>query len=56
LPVIAAGDNVLADRLDLFVAKLPACIGILLIIPAAESRGRQEAQAIGVFLQEMIDS
>ncbi|AHC14097.1 hypothetical protein L21SP2_0670 [Salinispira pacifica] len=36
LPVIAAGEKVLAYRLDPFEAKLPECIGIFLIIPAAE--------------------
>ena len=33
LPVIAAGEKVLAHRLDPFETKLPECIGILLIIP-----------------------
>ncbi len=37
LPVIAAGEKVLAYRLYPFETKLPECIGILLIIPAAES-------------------
>jgi hypothetical protein len=36
LPVIAAGEKVLAYRLDPFEAKLPECIGIFLIITAAE--------------------
>ena len=36
LPVIAAGEKVLSNRLDPFETKLPECIGILLIIPAAE--------------------
>jgi len=36
LPVIAAGEKVLANRLDPFETKLPECIGILPIIPAAE--------------------
>ena len=36
LPVIAAGEKVLTNRLDPFEAKLPECIGILLIIPVAE--------------------
>jgi hypothetical protein len=36
LPVVAAGDKVIADRLNPFEAKIPVCIGILLIIPAAE--------------------
>jgi len=36
LPVIAAGEKVLAYRLDPFETKLPECIGIFLIITAAE--------------------
>jgi hypothetical protein len=36
LPVSAAGEKVLAGRLDPFEAKPPECIGILLIIQAAE--------------------
>ena len=36
LPVVAAGKKVLSNCLDPFEAKLPECIGILLIIPAAE--------------------
>jgi hypothetical protein len=36
LPVIAASEKVISNRLDPFQAKLPECIGILLIIPAAE--------------------
>ena len=36
LPVIAAGEKVISNCLDPFEAKLPECIGILLIIPAAE--------------------
>jgi hypothetical protein len=36
LPVIAAGEKVLSNSLDPFETKLPECIGILLIIPAAE--------------------
>jgi hypothetical protein len=36
LPVIAASEKVLAYRLYPFETKLPECIGILLIIPAAE--------------------
>jgi hypothetical protein len=36
LPVIAAGEKVLTNSLDPFEAKLPECIGILLIIPTAE--------------------
>jgi hypothetical protein len=36
LPVFAAGEKVLAHRLDPFEAKLPECISIFLIIPAAE--------------------
>jgi len=36
LPVIAASEKVLAYRLDPFETKLPECIGIFLIIPAAE--------------------
>ena len=35
-PVIAADEKVLTCRLDPFEAKLPECIGIRLIIPAAE--------------------
>ncbi len=36
LPVVAAGEKVLAHRLDPFEAKLTECIGVLLIILAAE--------------------
>jgi hypothetical protein len=36
LPVIAAGEKVLGDRLDPFQAKLPVCTGIFILIPAAE--------------------
>jgi len=36
LPVIAAGEKVISNCLDPFEAKLPECIGILLIIPAEE--------------------
>lgn len=36
LPVVTAGEKVLSNRLDPFETKLPECIGILLIIPAAE--------------------
>jgi hypothetical protein len=36
LPVVTAGEKVLSNSLDPFEAKLPECIGILLIIPAAE--------------------
>ena len=36
LPVIAAGEKVLSNRLDPFETKLPECIGIFLIITAAE--------------------
>jgi hypothetical protein len=36
LPVVTAGEKVFSNSLDPFEAKLPECIGILLIIPAAE--------------------
>ncbi|MBD3425700.1 MAG: hypothetical protein GF409_00555 [Candidatus Omnitrophica bacterium] len=36
LPIIAAGEKVLANRLYPFETKLPECIGILLIVSAAE--------------------
>jgi hypothetical protein len=36
LPVVTAGEKVLSNSLDPFEAKLTECIGILLIIPAAE--------------------
>ena len=36
LPVVAAGEKLLSNCLDPFEAKLPECIGILPIIPAAE--------------------
>ena len=36
LPVVTAGEKVLSNRLDPFETKLPECIGIILIIPAAE--------------------
>ena len=36
LPVVAAGKKVLSNCLDPFEAKLPECIGILIIITAAE--------------------
>ncbi len=36
LPVVTAGEKVLSNSLDSFETKLPECIGILLIIPAAE--------------------
>ena len=36
LPVVAAGEKVISNCLDPFEAKLPECIGILPIIPAAE--------------------
>jgi len=36
LPVVTAGEKVLAHRLDPFEAKLPEFIGILLFIPAAK--------------------
>ncbi len=35
-PIIVAGEKVFANRLDPFEAELPECIGIFLIIPAAE--------------------
>ncbi len=36
LPVVTAGEKVLSNSLDPWEAKLPECIGILLIIPVAE--------------------
>jgi hypothetical protein len=36
LPVITAGEKVFSNSLDPFEAKLPECIGIFPIIPAAE--------------------
>jgi len=36
LPVIVAGEKVLANCLDPFKAELSECIGIFIIIPAAE--------------------
>jgi hypothetical protein len=36
LPVIAAGEKVISNCLDPFEAKFPECIGIFLIITAAE--------------------
>jgi hypothetical protein len=36
LPVVTTGEKVLSNSLDPFETKLPECIGILLIIPAAE--------------------
>ena len=36
LPVIAASEKVISYRLDPFETKLPECIGIFLIITAAE--------------------
>jgi hypothetical protein len=36
LPVIAASEEVLTNSLDPFETKLPECISIFLIIPAAE--------------------
>ena len=36
LPVVTAGEKVFSNSLDPFETKLPECIGILLIIPAAE--------------------
>ena len=36
LPVVTAGEKVLSNSLDPFETKLPECIGIVLIIPAAE--------------------
>jgi len=36
LPVVAAGEKVIADRLNPIKVKLPVCISIFIIIPAAE--------------------
>jgi hypothetical protein len=36
LPVIAAGEKVFSNCLDPFEAKLPVCVGILLIISTEE--------------------